>query len=354
MSSDSTPVGAVEVSAPDPALPRYSDHVRGDRPAVANARRPWWPSALLMIIGLVLVVAPVAGGMFYPAAQGQQMIGQFGPYVQAETLESFRADLQLLERARLESAAVNNELGTGAQEYQLVAAFVRDYPDIDAEITAMLDGIDSGRSDFARLESVQPLSLIPFVPLLAGFALVLVGGWGIRRSVRGASARPVIAVGAAVAIVVGLTPVIGGWVGDTRAADPLLERFESVLTEQQVRAVQSDFVVLVGAIGDMDSGYVDAAHTRGIPTPAIDELGTRWQPMSSDFAGLIGTMNDNLENYSGVAELNDKTRSLGFGAFAALPWFVIGAALATLAALAAQGVRPARRVSPDTNPEGNR
>lgn len=349
-----SPEAATADGAGRAALPRYTDHVTSastDEPA----RRPWWPSLLLIVVGLILAVAPLAADMFYPAAQGQQMIGEFDPYVQPERLDEFRGDLGLLERARVESQRVTGELRTPAGEYPLIETFGRQYPAINADLTAMLDQIDSGRPDFDQLKALQPLSLIPFVPLLAGSALVLIGGWGIVRARRGASAWPVVALGAAVAVALIAVPLVGGQVTNTRAAGPLLDRFSTVLTEQQVRAVQSDFVVLVGAVGEMDSGgFADAAHERGIATPAIDELGEQWQPMSSDFAGLIGTMNDNLQNYSGVAELDDKTRALGFGAFAALPWVLIGAGFVTLAALAAQGVRPARRPAPTTDQEVGR
>jgi hypothetical protein len=104
------------------------------------------------------------------------------------------------------------------------------------------------------------------------------------------------------------------------------------MTHERVRTVQGYFVTLVGGEGELDSRYA-AAIPAGADRAGIDALAHRWQPMTARFAGLVGTMNDNVDDVAGVAALNDVTRPLGFAALPPLGWFLVtpGVAVVVLA-----------------------
>ncbi|GAA2066343.1 hypothetical protein GCM10009722_30740 [Williamsia deligens] len=297
------------------------------------------------VVGLLLVVAPLAGGMLYPAAQGQAMLTAFAPYVTEQRLDGFRADLDRLDAAHQAVVRLDTSGVVDVARYPQIDGFVMRYPAIDADMRQLVDRIDAGRPDFDRLAALRPIDIIPFLPIGAGLLIVAGSIWAWRRARAGRSPVPAGLVVAVVAVALVVTPLVRGMPTDTRAATPLLDRFSTVLTTEKVRDVQGYFVVLVGAVGAVDSGYrADIATAPRQDVAAVDDLRAQWQRMSSDFAGLIGTMNDNIANYRGVRALNDRTTALGAGAFAILPWFLVGAGLLTAAtAVAGTTGGPRRR-----------
>ncbi|MGU3293651.1 hypothetical protein [Williamsia sp. M5A3_1d] len=320
---------------PDAALPSYpgEDSARSGSTvpnsaptdAIVSPRR--WPWIAVLVLGAVLTIAPLAGGMFYPAAQGQAMIGAFEPYMTTDRLDGFRADLDRLAAARAATVRLDSANRIDAGQFPQIDGFQTQYGGIDADMTGLLDRIDSARGDFGDLAAMRPLDVIPFVPVGAGLLLIAAGVWGLRRrhTVPGRMGAATLVLAVAVGLVA--YPVATSMVSHSRAATPLLDRFDSVVTAGKVRDIQGYFVVLVGAVGQVDSSYRTAVDTPVSPRAdlvAVDDLSASWQRMSSDFAGLIGTLNDNVKNYAGVARLNDRTDALGVGAFALLPWFLIG------------------------------
>lgn len=313
--------------------------------AAEDATRPprrSWPWVISGVIGLVLTVAPLAGGMLYPAAQGQAMVTAFAPYMTEQRLDTFRADLDRLSAAHAAIVRLDASGAVDAARYPQIGGFATRYPAVDGDMRGLVDRIDAARPDFDRLADLRPIDVIPFLPIGAG--LLILGGsiWAWRRARTGRSSLPAAVAVAVVAVAVAVTPLVRDMPADTRSATPLLDRFTTVLTAEKVREIQGHFVVLVGAVGAIDSGYrADIATAPRQDVAAVDDLRASWQRMSSDFAGLIGTMNDNLANYRGVRALNDRTATLGAGAFAVLPWFLVGAGVLTAVA-AGLGVAPGR------------
>ncbi|MBT0565625.1 hypothetical protein [Williamsia sp. CHRR-6] len=319
-------------------LPRYSESSAdsgsvGLTPGPSSHRHRRWPWAVLAVMGLVISAIPVAGAMFYPAAQGDAMISDFAPYMSPSTLRSFDDDLRLLESVRSATVRIDAAADISPGQYPQLATFAQRYPAIDADMTDLLKQIDSARGDYDRLQRLQPLSWVPFIPLGTGLLLLGAGIWGFwrahnRRRPIGAALLAVVTAG-----VLAVVPVITPMAANASAAGPLVDRFSPVLTTQKVREVQGYFVVMVGAVGEIDSRYLGDLRSR-VDAPGsridrsdlatVERLSARWQPMSSDFAGLVGVMNDNVANFDGVADLEKRTRAVGFGAFEALPWALGG------------------------------
>ena len=302
--------------------------------------RSRWPFVLIVVVGLGLILGPLVTGMFLRAVQGEAMLASFQPLTSSANVERYRDDLAVLGDAQANVVTLQ-AAGQANGEYRYVDTFVRDYPAIRADMTTMLDAIDDNRNDFERLTELPPFGTLPWLLALPGAGLVWIGIVGARRAAGGRATR-VAEVGAGVlAAFLIVTPITLGLFANASAAEPVLDGFTPILTHEEVRKVQGYFVTLVGAEGEIDSRFatdVRAAHPDA-DLRAIDTLHARWQPMTSEFASLVGTMNDNIENFDAVVALNNSTRPLGFPAFAQIGWFFVVPGLLVGAAVARSVVR---------------
>ncbi|MCM6777840.1 hypothetical protein NDR87_30570 [Nocardia sp. CDC159] len=315
-------------------LPAYSEfvaHVETAPPA-----RPRWPFAVIVAVGLALILAPIITGMFPRAARGEAMIDAFGPYVSRSSIDGYRDDLRVLDGARANVLALRSQ-GLEQGRYDRVDSFVRDYPGIRSDISSMLDAIDANRDNYRRLADLPPIGALPWLLALAGVILTGAGVFGFRRAAaggRGVVWRSIAALAALGLIAISLA---GGLFSAASAGRPLIEGFRPILTHDEVREVQGYFVTLVAADGDLNSRYtgaIRAAHPDA-DLAGIAALEARWQPMTSRFAALIGTMNDNIDNFDAVAALDEATKPLRFTAFRGLGWFYLAPGVVVFAAAAA-------------------
>ncbi|MBF6172419.1 hypothetical protein [Nocardia blacklockiae] len=320
-------------------LPAYADYVSSVE--AAPPARARWPFAALAVIGIVLVLAPIVTGMFPRTAKGAAMIHGFAPYVTASALADYRLDLAALDDAR---ANVLELRARGEEPFasERIDRFVREYPGIRSDLGGTIDTIDRHRGDYDRLAALPSFDVLPWLLALPGVLLTAAGIFGFRRAAEGRSAPVWRSVAAVAGLVLVAVPVAGGLFGAAGAGQPVIDGFGPILTRAEVREVQGYFVTLVAADGELNSRYVPAvraAHPEADLT-GIAALETRWQPMTSRFAALIGAMNDNIDNFGAVAALNASTKPLGFTAFRALGWFyLVPGILALAAATAATGKR---------------
>ncbi|GAB0103758.1 hypothetical protein JMUB6875_27320 [Nocardia sp. JMUB6875] len=320
-------------------LPAYSEFVsQAERaPERVTAR---WPFAVLAMLGVLLVAAPVATGMFPRAVKGEAMIDAFGPYVTEQSIDGYRSDLRVLDGARTNIVTLQS-VSPPAGEYPRVDQFVRDYPGIRADISSMLDAIDTNRQNYRTLSNTAPFGSLPWLLALPGVVLIGAGIAGFRAAGNGSRATTWRAFAGLAGLALIVTPLAAGLFAAAPAAQPVIDGFRPILTTEHVRRVQGYFVTLVAADGELNSRYagaVRAAHPDA-DLSGITALENRWQPMTSRFAALVGTMNDNVRNFDAVVALNDVTRPLGFTAFRGLAWgFLIPGILVT--GLALIGLRP--------------
>ncbi|OJF84718.1 hypothetical protein NS14008_26805 [Nocardia seriolae] len=301
-----------------------------------------WPFAVLAVLGALLVAAPLATGMFPRAVEGEAMIDAFGPYTTRESIDGYRSDLQVLDNARANIVAVQNS-SPPAGDYPRVDRFVRDYPGIRADISTMLDTIDTNRGNYRTLSGTAPFGILPWLLALPGAVLIGAGVFGFRAAGNGSRATTWRAVAALAGRTLVVTPFAAGLFAAGPAAQPVIDGFRPILTTEHVRRVQGYFVTLVAADGELNSRYSGAARTAqpDADLSGITALQNRWQPMTSRFADLVGTMNDNVANFDAVVALNDVSRPLGFTAFRGLAWgFLIPGVLVT--GLALFGARRSR------------
>ncbi|MFH5228842.1 hypothetical protein [Antrihabitans spumae] len=311
-----------------------------------------WPYIVIVVVGAALILGPLFSGMFLRAAQGEAMIASFAPYMTETSVDGYRNNLTVLDAARTNIVAVQRN-GEAPGAYTYVDNFVRDYPLIQSDMTRMIDAIDANRSNYADLTQIPPFGLLPWFLALSGFVLIVAGAIGIRRARRRTRVPRILAGLVGLALIA--IPFGFGLFANAPAGKPLLDGFRPILTTDEVRKVQGYFVTLVAAQGELDSrftGAVREAHPDA-DLRAIDSLGEQWQPMTSSFAALVGTMNDNVENFEAVVALNESTKPLGFDAFSRLGWFFLLPGVGVVAATIFHLVRDARRARSQTQGGGS-
>ncbi|WP_327139230.1 hypothetical protein [Nocardia sp. NBC_01327] len=325
---------------PSSALPAYSEFVSTiERAPERVAAR--WPFVAVIVLGVLLVAAPLITGMLPRAIKGEAMIDAFHPYIASKSIQDYRDDLHVLDEARTNVLAIQANGGQPGK-FDYVDKFVQDYPSINANLTGMVDSIDANQDNYRKLSSTAPFGALPWLLALPGLVLITAGGFGLRAARNGKRGVFWHGTAALAGLALLAVPLTGGLFQAAPAAQPLINDFRPILTHDEVRTVQGYFVTIVAADGELNSRYVSALKTArpDADRTGITALEARWQPMTARFAALVGVLNDNVGNFDAVVALNDSTKPLGLTAFRGLGWgFVIPGSLAL--AVAAAGLRPA-------------
>jgi hypothetical protein len=282
------------------------------------------PAVALLVLGLLLVVGPIVGGLFAKVAAANQLIDEFAPHLEADALARYDTDLEILRRGASGVDAVAVQQGVPDGRFPGIDEFRRQSAAIDQRATDLLDRVAGAEPDYRRVAGVGGFDRVPFLLVLGGIAAVygacvLLGG--TRSRARGAAAVVVLASAFLVAY-----PLLSDLPSGTRAGERMLNTLQPVMTPAQVRLLQDDFVVLVTAVGEVDTGFREVAQ----PGPAgadVAALVDQWPQVSSDLATLVGTINDNIDDYDDLDSLDGISRGVGVSGLAALPWALAGVGL---------------------------
>lgn len=323
-----------------PALPTYADVV-GKQAVAAEAGptpKPRWPFIALTVLGVLLFVLPVITGMFTRAAGGQQLLTEFRPFVSSEVIAKFRGYLDTVDAARADVQATQSVAGG---RYERLDSFVVQYPSIRQDMNGLLDAVSGQVDNYGQLRAVGPFDVFPFLLAVPGLVLVAAGVWGLRRTrdaEKATGARVLALLAATVLIAV---PFADGLFSRAPSGAQLIDAFTPIMTHERVAAVQRHFVVLVAAEGELDTQFLGDLRQRdpARAVPGIDAFVAQWQPMTADFASLIGVMADNVDNFGRVMALDRITAPAGFRAFDYFGWFfLVPGVLAAVVALDSKGV----------------
>ena len=293
---------------------------------------------VLLFFGVVLTVSPIVGGLFSKVAAGKQMIDQFAPYMTPDTLARYDGDIATMANG---AAGVNTVYAAqqiaggrfpGLDEYRLQAT------SIDARADSLLQRVTAARPDYQRVSDIGGFDRVPFLIVASG-AVAIYGGCVLRFGARRRARSTVLLVTAVSALLV-LYPFISNFERGAAAGHRMIAALSPVMTAGQVRQLQDDFIVLVTAVGELDTTFSAVPHA-GPAEAQIHTLVAQWPSVSSDLASLVGTIDDNISNFNALKSLDSLTSGVGVSGLEAFPWLLVGIG-ATSAALSAAAL-PRRR-----------
>lgn len=311
------------------------------------------PILVVLAIGLGLLAAPFAFQMFSRAPGGGEMLAEFEPYMDAELLQGFQGYLDHAEAAVVE---LDEELpglyderlglpaGAIADDHAAVAAFVDQYPAIHEDMSSMLFTIRDNIDNYRAVDALPPFALFPWFFVLPGALIAGVAAWWLVRG-RGAPGLRT----ALVVLGAGLVAAPFMFQMFTRAplGGSMIEDFEPLMTTERITEVQTYFLTMGAGEGVVRTQVLprlvdEGGMAVGEVADALPRTGdfiAVWPEMSREMAPMMGAMNDNIDNFQGVAAMPP---------FPLFPWFFVLPGL-LVAGLAWWAGRP--RV-PDPAPAG--
>jgi hypothetical protein len=287
---------------------------------------------VLLVLGAALVVVPIGAGLFTKAASGQQLIDSFAPHLEPDALGRYDSDLATLRTGTraLDRIYVRDRVPTG--RYPGIDAYRAQAADVQLRARTLLDRVRTAEPDYRKVAGIGGFDRLPFLLVTCGLGLGYAGGvllLGRRQRFTGAAA---LALAASVALAG--YPVTSSLPEGARAGHRLQQALTPVMKADTVLREQRDFVLLVHAVGELDTAF-RAESRPGADGRRLRALVLAWPTISSDLAGLVGAIEDNLDNFAALDDLDGLTRPVGVPGLVAMPWLLVGAgALGAVAATA--------------------
>lgn len=322
-----------------------------------------------LVIGLGLAAAPAAFQMFDRAPQGGEMMADFTPFMDEQTIGGFQDDMALIGAAVEESEVTLDpalqqqgiSAGQRAEQMPTYVALQEGWPGVDDDMTGMLATMEDDLPAFQGVVALPPFAAFPWFFVVPGVLIASASAWGLVRVRRGRSTGgPTVAL---VVLGLGLVAAPVGFQMFTRApaGAEMIDDFRPLMTEARARRVQGYFITIGAGEGAARTQAIPASDPEASPAelaeryPDLHRLEEEFPRISSDMAPMIGAMNDNLDTYAAVDALPS---------FSLFPWFFLvpGVLVVALAVTARRPVRaedrggdaidPAPAPSPATPLEG--
>ena len=310
-----------------------------------ESRRRNLPIVGALIVGIGMVVAPFVFQMFSRAPLGGDMIDDFEPYMTVEQVDRFRGYLEEIDAANTESVdslrtALIDSGAVDASQYATVLVSVVNlndqWPAIDTDMTDLIDRMEANLDNFDAVAALPPFPLFPWFFVIPGvlIAVTAVVALALRRSGE-RRARPALWVLVGLGIAVAAAPVAFQMFDRAPKGAEMIDDFRPMMTRERVQAVQSYFVTLGAAEGQLRANALPLLVEAGgdaADFPAITQWSADWPMILTDFNPMVATMSDNVDNYEAVDALPS---------FDLFPWFFVIPGV-IVAALAVFALRPAK------------
>jgi hypothetical protein len=143
------------------------------------------------LLGLGLILAPVAFGMFSKAPHGASMMTSFSPFMTRERLDGFQTDLRYVGSAVNQGQQAISDTGRapgGDRSLARVApqfhTFARQWRAVDADMGGMLVTIKANLPNYQAVAALPNFRLFPWFFVIPGAILLLLGAAGLASSWR--------------------------------------------------------------------------------------------------------------------------------------------------------------------------
>jgi hypothetical protein len=289
-------------------------------------RRRKAPAVVLLALGVLLAVGPIVSGLFAKVAAGNQMINQFAPYMEANSLSRYRADLGILQRGTSGIDAIYHHEDVAPGRFPLLDDYRIQSTAIQDRASGLLDLVTAAEPDYRRVADIGGFDRIPFL-IVAGGVVAIYGGCVLLSGAAGrAKATAVLVVLTSTALAA--SPFMSGLDGGATPGHRMLQSLAPVMRPGEVRQLQSDFVVLVEAVGELDTSFRGVPQ-HGVAATDVAALVDNWPLVSSDLASLVGVIEDNIGNFDALGKLDAFTNTLGVSGLSVFPWLLVSAGVAS-------------------------
>jgi hypothetical protein len=308
-----------------------------------------WAVWTIAVIGVALIVMPVAFGMFTKAPKGAQMMGQFKPFMTTQRLDGYQLELKEINAGvRQTNGAVAQALyagrgGTAAfdKAFPSFASFDQEWPAIDRTMTTLMDEVQGNQGNYEAIAALPSFRLFPWFFVGPGVLLLVLALLFLWRPRLRPGARWVLVV-LGVALIA--APAIFQMFTRAPKGGQMMSAFTNIETNQNVGNIQSYFgtmaegqgIIRLDVVPALESSGRSAAQVRS-EFPAVATLDAQWVHILNDMTPMIGVMSDNVANYQAIKSLPP---------FPLFPWFFVGPGL-VVAGLAIASVPRTRHRKPE-------
>jgi hypothetical protein len=293
------------------------------RPEGVGPKR--WPPAVLAVIGIGLILAPVAFGMFTKAPRGASMMTSFAPFMTQHRLDGFQADMGYVGNAVNQGQQAIRDTGRAPGGDRILArvapqfgAFARQWQAVNADMGGMLVTIKANLPNYQAVTALPSFRLFPWFFVIPGAILLLLGAIGLARAATWRSLRWV-AVGLGIALV--LAPVGFQMFSRAPKGAQMMSTFKTIETRHHLRRIQSYFSEMAVGQGLVQLQLVPALRHTSLSAaqidaryPALNTLDANWVHILNDMTPMIAAMSNNIGNYQAISSLPS---------FQLFPWFFV-------------------------------
>jgi hypothetical protein len=291
------------------------------RAAATPLRRPTVPALGLLALGALLTVGPIAGGLFAKAAAGTQMIDEFAPLMTADSLARYGADIETLQAGTAGIDAIYREQGIPVGRFPELDAYRDHSTAILGRASDLLHRVTATEPDYRQVADIGGFDRMPFLLVVAG--IVSIYGGCVLLIGDAKRVRAAVVFVALIAAAIAAYPFVSGLESGAPAGHRMLQSLAPVMSSGEVRQLQRDFIVIVGADGELETTFRSVPKS-GPAATDVTALVDRWPTVSSDLATLVGAIDDNISNFRALHDLDTLTGAIGVSGFVAFPWFLVG------------------------------
>jgi hypothetical protein len=284
-----------------------------------------WPLAVLAVIGIGMILAPVAFGMFTKAPDGASMMTSFSPFMTRHRLDGFQTDMADVGNAVAQgqrAIRVTGRTRAGARTVAHLApqfgAFARQWRAVNSDMGGMLVKIKTNLPNYQAMVALPNFRLFPWFFVIPGAILLIVAAAGLARAAAWGGLRWVAVV---LGLALILTPVGVQMFSRAPKGAQMMSTFKTIETRHHLRHIQGYFSDMAVGQGLVQFDLIPAlrhAHLSKAQIqaryPALNKLDASWVHILNDMTPMIAAMSNNIGNYQAISSLPS---------FRLFPWFFV-------------------------------
>src|SRR5436190_3939907 len=311
--SSAAPPGSLRRRAPSTPRPSPDAPVGPSRPrprGTFDKTRPIWSDFLmrrnvliaLIVLGVGLILAPVAFQMFSRAPKGAQMLDEFKPFMTERRLGRFESYMPEIDAAvrgtdtklqpyLAEHAGIDR--GQFDTRFATFTTFTRQWPAIDKDMSDLLRRVHGNLDNYDAVAALPSFTLFPWFFVLPG---VLIAGLAALALVRPRPARVALPLLAVLGVGLVAAPLVFQMFQRAPKGGEMMDEFRSIMKRHRVQTIQGYFATMAVGQGAIRIDLIPAAKQAGGQGGAAltDEEFARQFPavakLNRDWIGIINDM----------------------------------------------------------------